>query len=154
LNAGGRKTVVDEGIAFSSICLTPDQSLLLADNSKSRFVYSFHINPDGTLADRQAYHHLCIPDGAMESGAAGMAVDTRGTLFVITDLGIQMCDQAGRVQGIIAMPRGVELSHVVFGGAGFNEMFAVSAGRILKRQLKTTGAISLKPPIKPAAPSL
>lgn len=151
----GRKTIVDAGIPFSSgICLTPDQSLLLVSDYMGQFVYSFHINPDGTLADRQPYHHLRIPDGVMESGAAGMTVDRRGTLYVVTHLGIQMCDQAGRVQGIISTPRGVVLSNIVFGGADFDEMFASGGGRIFKRKLKTRGALSFQPPIKPAAPSL
>jgi gluconolactonase len=151
----GKKSVVDRGISFlGGICLSPDQSLLLAGDRQGQFVYSFHINPDGTLADRQPYHHLRIPDGVMESGAAGMAVDTRGTLCVATRLGIQMCDQPGRVQGIISAPRGAVLSNIVFGGAGFDEMFACGGGQIFKRKLKAKGALSFQPPIKPAAPSL
>ena len=31
------------------------------------------------------------------SGADGMCVDTNGTLYVATALGVQFCDQAGRV---------------------------------------------------------
>jgi len=151
----GKKTVVDTGIPSpSGICLTPDQSLLLVGNTLGQFVYSFHINSDGTLADRQPYHHLRIPDGVMGSGATGMTVDTRGTLYVVTHLGIQMCDQAGRVVGILSAPRGMVLSNIVFGGATFDEMFACGGGRVFKRKLKTTGAPSLQPPIKPAAPSL
>jgi sugar lactone lactonase YvrE/enterochelin esterase-like enzyme len=154
MDGRGRKIIVDTGISFSGICLTPDQSLLLASDRQGQFVYSFHINPDGTLADRQPYHHLRLPDGAMESGAAGMAVDTRGTLYVATLLGIQMCDQAGRVQGIISVPHGTVLSNIVFAGADFDEMFACGGGHIFKRKLKARGALSFQAPIKPAMPSL
>jgi sugar lactone lactonase YvrE/enterochelin esterase-like enzyme len=148
------KRVVDTGISCSGICLSPDQSLLLASVQQDQFIYSFHINSDGTLSDRQPYHHLRIPDGAMESGAAGMAVDQRGILYVATLLGIQMCDQAGRVQGIISAPRGVVFLNIAFGGANFDEMFASGSGQIFRRKLKTTGALSFQAPIKPAAPSL
>jgi gluconolactonase len=151
----GKKTIVDTGIPFlGGMCLTPDQSLLMVGDRQGQFVYSFHINADGTLANRQPYHHLCIPDGVMESGAQGMAVDTHGTLYVATRLGIQMCDQAGRVHGIIAAPRGTVLSSIVFGGANFDEMFAGGDGRIFKRKLKAKGLPSFQPPMKPAAPSL
>ena len=155
MNGSGRKVVVDTGIPFlGGLCLSPDQSLLLAGDRQGQFVYSFHINPDVTLADRQPYHHLRIPDGVMESGAQGMAVDTRGTLYVATRLGIQMCDQAGRVQGIISAPHGTILSSIVFGGAGFDEIFASGGGRIFKRKLNAVGVPSFHPPIKPAAPLL
>jgi gluconolactonase len=154
LDGHGGRAIVDSGIAYSGICLTPDQSLLLASDRHGQFVYSFHINPDGTLADRQPYHHLRIPDGGMESGAQGMAVDTHGTLYVCTDLGIQMCDQAGRMVGIISAPRGAVLSNIVFCGAGFDEMYASGCGRIFKRKVKVKGALSFQPPIKPPAPSL
>jgi gluconolactonase len=151
----GGKKVVDTGISFlGGICLTPDQSLLLTGDRRGQFVYSFHINPDGTLADRQPFHHLRIPDGVMESGAAGMTVDTRGMLYVATHLGIQMCEQAGRVPGIISAPGVMELSNIVFGGANFDEMFASGGGRIFKRKLKVTGALSFQPPIKPPVPRL
>lgn len=155
VDSQGKKSVVDRGIPFfGGICLIPDQSLLLVGDRLGQFIYSFHINPDGTLADRQPYHHLRIPDGVMESGAAGMTVDTHGTLYVLTHMGIQMCDQAGRVQGIISTPQGAVLSNIVFGGADFDEMYACGSGQIFKRKLNATGVLTFQPPIKPAAPSL
>ena len=145
---------MDTGISFAGgICLTPDQSLLLAGDRRGQFVYSFHINPDGTLADRQPYHHLRIPDGVMESGAAGMTVDRRGTLYVVTHLGIQMCDQAGRVNCIIPTPNG-KLANLCFGGQKFDTIFAACGDRIFKRKLKVQGANAFEAPFKPAAPRL
>jgi gluconolactonase len=90
----------------------------------------------------------------MESGAEGMAVDTHGMLYVATHLGIQLCEQAGRVTGIISAPQGVELSNIAFGGANFDEMFAFGGGRIFKRKLNAIGVCSFQPPIKPEAPRL
>ena len=109
------RKIVDEGISFNALCLTPDQSLLLADNPREQFVYSFHINRDGTLSARQPYHHLDVRDGDTESGAGGMAVDTRGMLYVCTPVGIQMCDQVGRMQGIISAPQGEIFSKLIIG---------------------------------------
>jgi gluconolactonase len=149
------RRTVDEGIAFpSGICFTPDQSLLLVADKRGQFVYSFHIAADGALTARQPYHHLHIPDAVMESGAEGMTTDTRGMLYVATRLGIQVCDQAGRVNGIIAKPPGEPISRIVFGGANFDELFASGGGKIYKRKMRAKGILSFQPPIKPAAPSL
>lgn len=155
ITRNGEKKVTDIGLAFNgAICLTPDQSLLLAADSRSQFVYSFHIEADGSLTDRQPYFHLRIPDGVMESGAGGMTTDTNGNLFVSTLLGVQVCDQAGRVQGIIPTPRGVRMTSIVLGGSEFDELYAAGGGNIYKRKFKVRGALSFRQPIKPGAPRL
>jgi len=152
---GRKKKVVDTGIAFSGgLCLSPDQSLLMASDPHSQFVYSFHINLDGTLADRQPYHYLQVPNGVLESGASGMAVDKKGNLYVATLLGIQVCDQAGRVQGIISPPAGVTLSSAYFGGPDFNQLFTDDGRQIYRRKLKVTGAPPFRAPVKPTPPPL
>jgi sugar lactone lactonase YvrE len=134
--------MVDTGVPFDGgVCLTPDQSLLMASDSRSQFVYSYHINPDGTLAARQPYDYLEVPNAAMRSGAGTMAVDKEGRLYVATALGVQLCDQAG-------------LSNLVFGGANFDDLYAVGGARIYRRKLKTTGVPSIQAPMKPAAPRL
>ena len=104
--AKGKAAVVDEGIAEpSGIVLSPDQSLLLVADRKGVFVYSFQVRTDGTLAYKQPYFHLHVHEGETASEADGMAVDTNGYLYVATPLGVQICDQAGRVNGILARPQ-------------------------------------------------
>ena len=155
----GSKQVVDSndkgGIAFpNGVRLTPDQSLLLVADMRGQFVWSYHINADGTLSAKQPYHHVRIPDGVMESGADGMTLDTQGRVYVCTHLGIQFCDQAGRVNGVIAKPQRKWLANAVFGGAGFSELYACSSDKIFKRKTKVQGVLSCQPTIKPAKPRL
>lgn len=151
----GSKQVVDKGLAFpNGIRLTPDQSLLLVADMKGQFVWSYHINADGTLSAKQPYHHLRIPDGVMESGADGMTCDTKGRLYVTTHLGIQFCDQAGRVNGIIAKPQRKWLANCVFGGANFDELFVCSSDKIFKRKTTVKGVRSAEATIKPEKPRL
>jgi enterochelin esterase-like enzyme/sugar lactone lactonase YvrE len=160
LTPDGKMSVAAEAAAFrGDLCLTPDKSLLLAHNPTEHFVHSFHILPDGRLAFGQPYFYLRQPDDAGESGAEGMAIDTKGTLFVPTAsvsgrIGIQLCDQAGRGSGIILPPEGGVFSNVVFGGAGFDELFACNSHGLFRRKLAVTGAPSFRPPLKPAPPSL
>ena len=83
-----------------------------------------------------------------------MAVDTLGRLYVATTLGIQFCDQAGRVNGIISAPAGVTFDHVAFGGRTLDTLYGVSKSAFFKRRTKATGVLSFRPPIKPPAPRL
>ena len=152
----GSKQVVDkDGPGFpNGVRLTPDQSLLLVADMKGQFVWSYHINEDGTLSARQPYHHLRIADGNTESGADGMTTDVKGRLYVTTHLGIQFCDQAGRVNGIIAKPQRRWLANIVFGGANFDQLFACCSDKVYKRKTATKGVRSAETPIKPEKPRL
>jgi len=85
-------------------------------------VYSFRIAADGTLTDKEPFYHLHLQEGLPGSNADGMTVDTLGNLYVTSEVGIQVCDQAGKVTGIIAKPQRGWLANVVFGDAGFDEL--------------------------------
>jgi sugar lactone lactonase YvrE len=94
-----------------------------------------------------------MPDTADDSGADGLRVDRDGRLYVATRLGLQVCDQAGRVNCIIPTPNG-KISNLTFGGEKMDTIYATCGDRIYSRRVKVTGAPSFLPPQKPAAPRL
>jgi gluconolactonase len=150
----GEKRVVDTGLKFSNgVTLSPDQSLLYVADSRSHWVYSYQVQPDGSLAYKQRYDHLHLPDAADDSGADGMRVDRDGRLYVATRLGIQVCDQAGRVNVIIPTPNG-KVSNLCFGGEDFRTIYATCGDRVYKRKVKVQGAQAYDAPFKPASPRL
>jgi gluconolactonase len=152
--ADGTKQVVDTGIRFANgIALSPDQSLLYVDDYRSHWVYSFQILPDGTLANKERYYWLHAPDPEDQASADGMRVDRLGRLYVATKLGIQVCDQAGRVQCIIPTPNG-RINHLVFGGTKFDTLYATCGDKVYRRKLNTVGANAWDTPIKPPPPRL
>jgi sugar lactone lactonase YvrE len=154
VKSSGEKTVVDTGLKFANgITLSPDQSLLYVDDYRSHWVYSYVIQPDGTLADKQRYYWLHERDGDDDSGAGGMRCDRDGRLYVATRLGIQVCDQAGRVQCIIPTPNG-RIANLCFGGAKFDTIFATCGDKVFKRKLNVTDANAWAEPNKPAPPRL
>ncbi|MGO9916423.1 MAG: SMP-30/gluconolactonase/LRE family protein [Isosphaeraceae bacterium] len=150
----GEKRVADGVPRFASgVALSPDQSLLYVADHASHWVYSFQIQPDGSLAHKQRFFHLHAPDNADDSGARGLQVDRDGRLYVATRMGVQVCDQAGRVNCIIPAPGG-SVSDLVFGGDDLRYLFAITDGKLYRRKLKVKGAQAFRPPIKPAAPRL
>ena len=150
----GEKRVVDTGLRFANgVTLSPDQSLLYVAESRSHWVYSFQVQADGSLASKQRYDHLHVPDTADDSGADGLRVDRDGRLYVATRMGIQVCDQAGRVNAIIPTPNG-RVSNLCFGGVDFDTLFATCGDRVYKRKLKVKGALAFQPPLRPAPPRL
>src|SRR6185437_14598810 len=150
----GDKRVVDTGLKFSNgITVSPDQTLLYVADSRSHWVYSYQIQRDGSLTHKQRYYHLHVPDNADDSGADGLRVDRDGRLYVATRLGIQICDQAGRVNCIVPTPNG-KVSNFCFGGEKFDTLFATCGDRVYKRKVKVTGCRAFETPHKPAPPRL
>ena len=154
IKPSGDRSVVDSGLKFANgITLSPDQSLLYVGDYRSHWVYSYVIQPDGTLADKQKYYWLHERDADDDSGADGMRVDRDGRLYVATRLGIQVCDQAGRVECILPTPNG-RVVNLTFGGEKFDTLFAMCGDKVFKRKLRVTGANAWDEPNKPAAPKL
>lgn len=154
INPKGEKKEVDAGLRFANgVTLSPDQSLLYVADARSHWVYSYQIQPDGSLKHKQKYYHLHVPDTADDAGADGIRTDREGRLYVATRMGIQVCDQAGRVNCIIPTPNG-RVSNLCFGGPNFDVLFATCGDRVYQRKLKVRGANHFEPPIKPAAPRL
>ena len=155
LPKGGKPRAVDEGIESpNGVLFSPDQTLLYVSDYVGQLTWSFQIQPDGSLAHKQRYFYLHVPDAATRSGADGMAADADGRVYIATPLGVQVLDQLGRVQAIIPAPLTASLSNVEFGGANMDEMFITNGDKVFKRKTKVKGIVSWRSPIKPAPPRL
>jgi enterochelin esterase-like enzyme len=154
VSPGGKKQVVDTGLrSATGVTLSPDQSLLYVADAGSHWIYSYQVQPDGTLADKQRYYWLHTADDQDESHAGGMCCDRNGWLYVATDLGVQVCDQAGRVNAILPTPGG-HVTSVTFGGTNFDTLYATCVDTLYWRKLNAVGANPWAPPTVPAAPKL
>lgn len=154
IRPGGEKVEVDSGLRFANgVALSPDQSLLYVADYWSHWVYSYQIQSDGTLAAKQRYYWLHCPDDADDASADGMKVDRDGRLYMATSLGIQVCDQAGRVNCIIPTPN-KRITNLCFGGENNDTIYATCVDKVYKRRVKTSGAHAWAAPVKPAAPRL
>lgn len=152
--ADGTRRIVDEGLKFpNGVTLSPDQSLLYVAEMRTHWIWSFQVQPDGSLAHKQRYYHLHVPDTADDAGADGIRVDRDGRLYVATRMGIQVCDQAGRVNCILPTPNG-RVANLCFGGPAFDTLYATCGDKVYKRKLRVHGLDPAAGPVKPAAPRL
>jgi enterochelin esterase-like enzyme/sugar lactone lactonase YvrE len=139
----------------TSLCLSPDQTLLYVADRSRQLITSFQVGRDGTPTLEQPYFHLHLPDDADGSGVGGLCVDTAGRLYAATPMGIQVFDQAGRVNGIIAPPqRLTNIQGLTFGGPTRDELYLLAEGRVWRRKVQTRGVFPAATPILPAPPRL
>lgn len=147
--------IADTGIEFpNGVALSPDHSLLYVADMRGQFIYSFQIQEDGSLAYKQPFFHLHRAHGNRQTNADGMAVDTEGRLYVTTELGIQVCDQPGRVHLIIRKPQDAWLANIAFGGKDFRTLYATCGDKVFKRRLNAQGLRPQDGPQKPPRPRL
>ncbi|MGH9667834.1 MAG: SMP-30/gluconolactonase/LRE family protein, partial [Bryobacteraceae bacterium] len=151
IDAKGNKRVVYKGIEFpNGVRLSPDQSLLFVADTRGKWVWSFQVQPDGSLANGEPFYRMETTDESSASGADGMTLDTEGYLYVATKLGIQICDQPGRVVAIVNKPQPGSLSNLVLGGSDLQTLYVTAGDKVFRRHIRRKGVFpweTLKPPM-------
>ena len=156
VNKAGQKRVVFEDQAIVSpngIRFSPDQSLLIVADSKTKFVWSFQVQPDGSLANGQPFYRMETYDDTDAILSDGMTLDTEGFLYVATKMGIQVCDQPGRVNAIISNPAPGRASNIVFGGPNLDWLYATQGDKVYRRHTRRKG-VNAWTVVKPPKPGL
>ncbi|MGB0153475.1 MAG: SMP-30/gluconolactonase/LRE family protein [Verrucomicrobiales bacterium] len=148
------RVAASEYSGVNGVLLSVDQSLVFGADYPGRFVWSGQRKTDGTLAYNQPYFHLHLPPASLDirSHADGMAMSREGWLLVATSMGVQICDQPGRVNFIIPQPLGERHPSNVF--LFENTLYATCGTKVFKRKIKLTGAPAWEPPGNPGKPQL
>ena len=126
------------------LAIYPDHRLLVTSEKNSDWLISYIIRPDGELYAGQRFYWLHNTSNHSQHQTGNMAFDTDGNLYVATYMGVQICDQNGRVRGILSLPSGpVEQLWFVD-----DILMVKSGGRIYSRKLLTTAHQSNHPPVE------
>ncbi len=145
IDTKGSKRVVDNSLTNpNGIRTSPDESLLLVSDTLNKWVWSFQIQPDGSLADAVPFYRLETADDSSASNGDGMTVDTQGFVYVASKIGIQVCDQPGRVTLIINHPQPGWLASLAFGGPDMQWLYVADKDKVYRRHLKRTGTVAWK----------
>lgn len=136
----GQKSVVAKGVRPNGITLWQDMSTLVVTEGDEPHLWTFSIQPDGSLTNRERYYFpLAMPSGAKKPASDGMTVDDQGRLYVATAAGLQVFDPTGRLSGVIAKPQNKFLSNVKFGGEKFDYLYVTCQDKVYRRKTRTTG---------------
>lgn len=149
LGPGGHRQLLDGKLNHpTGIAISPDGEWLAVAEGKSHWGYSYRIQPDSTVQDRERFYWFHVPDEADDSGARTWIVDREGRLYAATRMGVQVFDRNGRVRAILPVPGG-EVTGIAFGGVKFDTVYVSCADhKIYRRVLHTTGAQAWSQPIK------
>ncbi len=141
----------------NGILLTPDGKTLYINNcyddeswypvnsSKDNFVWAYDVNEDGTISNGRKFAELRLTGNVLDrkgksSSADGMAIDTRGNIYVATYFGVQIFDSKGSFVGIINLPSfPVSLG---FGDEDMKTLYMVSYDKVYKIRTNRKGYVN------------
>ncbi len=142
----GKKTQVDSGLKFATgLACRPDQWLLSVADGHSKWAYSYQINADGTLVNKERFFHLHVADWDDDAGAESVCYALEGQMFVATRSGVQICADDGPTQVILPVPDRSRVTGVCLGGKEMDTLFAFCGDKIWKRKVKTHAAGAFSP---------
>ena len=94
----------DRDISFGGLsAIYPDGSLEASPEPGSNFLNQTLLSGNGASYATQRFYWLHSYDNS-DAGVSSMAFDGEGNLWVASSAGLQICDQNGRVRGILSLP--------------------------------------------------
>ena len=133
----GKKALVDKGLKFATgMAYRPDQWLLSVADGHSKWIYSYQIKDDGTLANKERFFHLHVADWDDDAGAECVCYSLEGRQFIATRSGIQISADDGPTQVILPVPDRSRVTGVCLGGKDKDTLFAFCGNKIWKRKVQ------------------
>jgi len=112
-------SVMADNIRTNGIAFSPDDKILYVTNGGQ--LVAFDVEGPGMLTNRRDF--AMLPAG---NSGDGMAVDSKGRLYVSSREGVQVFDKTGKHLGVIPTPRGI--ISVAFAGPNKKTLYVVGSG--------------------------
>ncbi len=122
----------------NGVILSEKGDKLYVVDSFDKYVFAYQVQEDGMVAEKSQFAELLVKEGeGTKSYADGMAIDTSGTLFVATQLGIQVFDKTGNSLPIINVPE--KPTNCDFGGKDMKTLFITAGHNLYSAQMIVPG---------------
>jgi gluconolactonase len=133
----GTQTLVDKGLKFATgMTYRPDQWLLSVADGHSKWVYSYQLQDDGTLLNKERFFPLHVADWEDDAGAESLCSSLEGRQFIATKSGVQITADDGPTQIILPVPDRSRVTAVAIGGKDKDTLFAFCMNKIWKRKIQ------------------
>lgn len=141
LAPNGQMIVVNDELSCgTALAIYPDHRLLICNEPHTRWLLSYVVGEDGTPMAGQRFYWLHNTTGDDSQQVGQMTFDEGGNLYVATSMGVQVCDQNGRVRAILPLPDSAPIRSLAFVGT---KLYVVSErGEVYVRELKVAGVQS------------
>jgi gluconolactonase len=136
----------------NGITLSADHSMLYVTDFSGRYVYSYQIQPDGSLKYKIPFFHAQLPSTTGHAHLDGLCVNSSGNLLVSSSQGLQIFDPRGRILIVLPRPHVTDnrINYVTFGGPDRKTLYIATSGTIYKRPAKSFQGVDPTRPYRPS----
>ncbi len=129
----GNVWVVNAGCR--ALAVAPDYRFCVTSEQDTHHLISTIIAKDGEMMYSESFYHLHDLSNGVQTAAGNMAFDTKGNLYVATEMGVQVADHNGRVRAILSLPAG-GVTSLAFSG---NYLYVLCGNQLFVRKMQAEG---------------
>ena len=118
-----------------ALAIAPDYRFCVTGEEKTHHLISTIIGKGGEMKYSEPFYYLHDLSNGVLQPAGNMAFDTKGNLYVATEMGVQVADHNGRVRAILSLPAGAVKS-LAFSG---HYLYVVCGNKLFVRKMKAEG---------------
>lgn len=118
-----------------ALAIAPDYRFCVTGEDKTHHLLSTIVSQQGEMLYSEPFYYLHDMSNGVLQPAGNMAFDTKGNLYVATEMGVQVADHNGRVRAILSLPAGAVQS-LAFAG---NYLYVLCGNRLFVRKMNAEG---------------
>lgn len=118
-----------------ALAVAPDYRFCVTGEAHTHHLLSTIISQQGEMLYSEPFYYLHDLSNGVLQPAGNMAFDTKGNLYVATEMGVQVADHNGRVRAILSLPAG-RVQSLAFAG---NYLYVLCGNRLFVRKMNAEG---------------
>ena len=123
-----------------TVAIAPDYRFCVTAEQNTHHLISTIISQQGEMKYSEPFYYLHDLSNGVSQPTGNMAFDTKGNLYVATQMGVQVADHNGRVRAILSLPAG-SVHSLAFSG---RYLYVQCGDRLFVRKMKAEGHLPLK----------
>lgn len=134
-NAKSKGNVMAVNVGCRALAIAPDYRFCVTGEENTHHLTSTVIDKTGKMLYSEPFYYLHDLSNSTLKPSGAMAFDTKGNLYVATELGVQVADHNGRVRAILSLPAG-RVHSLAFSG---KYLFVRCGDKVYMRKMKAEG---------------
>lgn len=123
--------------APNGVILSPDEKMLYVIPSMQKQMMVYPVLGPGKLGEGKVFCELQQKDANGNGGGDGLAVDSKGNLYITSGLGLQVFSPEGKHLGNIAFPE--QPANCTFGGKDSKTLYVTARTSVYAVEMEATG---------------
>jgi gluconolactonase len=137
---GGKVTrLIDNLGQPNGVVLSPDEKTLYVIPTGPAEMMAYRVEGPGKIGKGRVFCTLRGKDGRKGTGGDGATVDSKGNLYITSQIGIQVFSPKGKFLGVIAFPE--QPANVAFGGADRKTLYVTARTSLYTVRMEAKGHV-------------